>query len=1268
MSCLVRRNNGRIENVLLEDGQTESQTYWEILQSMEGITGGEHQLMVDSVRRFEGTHILNTDEQQEIALGLYLNTMTKEFKTWFGENGIRNEIGEPKLVKVNGQKVFASHPNPAPAQTRSLNSPGTARKNMDGFRSVRSTKKLLASITKTIAILNERINRLDDQKNKIHNDPRLSGDEKLIKQRKVTKEIEKLKEEKETLIERNTVEFIFRQALSDLAHVDAVSKDPNIDLGELNIASTAVATWTRLSKVVNISDLSEIPDPDLREKAGRIIELAHMLDKKLYDIKAKIIENEMGKSIKNTKKTRGEDNPGDTIALKEVNWITRVARDLTNSGTNIATYLGKVIAKLNMRVNRQRNENHAAIESALNKIKTHAEFVKNGFNIFIKEQTDKLGEKTLGLRGRFSQQYYDEIRAKYRTFNKQKAALAKNGDRKAIGKLYGDLNAWIKKTTLSFNLTAFIAEDTAGNLILPEQARIDSRETLKKEGFTDEEINDFIQDQVRQYNRFKEDREKQELYLRLDIQDGKVNLEGMEEDDFVAKKIKEWEAMHSPIQYMNQIDSENPLDLKAFKGYRYTLKIPRKTIDGKNSGFYDEDFTRIANDKDLYEFYKFTRDFLKKQLSYLPEDQIEDLQSNFLPVIAKQMIGEYTNLSAKGWLDGLDSWFMKALTSVEFEDKEERDPLTGNKINKFQSKFLKGNVKVEDRSRDLVAMMKMFADMASVYQHKLSMQNEVEAVNSLIQSATKTVVKDSFGKTKVIEKAPVNVQAMAESAVQRAFYGKPPEKEGIIKSRKFYNSLELLSLGLYKSDVYKQAVDLEKDLKELDEKLENPALIDKERKKLEKDRELMMKKYEKLGGREFAWSKASDAVVKFTRIKGIAFNPFSAFRNVVVGGINNVVHASGGEDFSMTSLRKAMGIVSSSTKRYLSWGFAESEQAEKILRIMLDTGTIEGEYGEFKDGVLGRNPTLDVIKKHIPKPFALMKSSDFLFKAHMTIAQMLERKVKTSMGEFNFYEVINKNRQFNSDKYGDWVTADNGGKSFEEYYEDFLLKNSQIAKKLHGFSGTAISLEGKDKAIGRMIFLFRTWLPETFANRFEGRRYDDLLDREVEGFYRTGFMKNYFFGVFPKAIKIMMNSKDLENMDPTERANIMKFFTEWITIFALIGLYATAKALGPDDEDDPESKKHFNLVLNNIQALRRDLTYYSDPNSVAELVNSLFPAINTFTDATAAMKAMMYYIFQVENEDGELQYDGERTLLKITKALPYLNMINRIKYQTEKVF
>lgn len=1255
MACFIKKNeSGIVTEVRLPDGKTMSKAYYDILQNIQEGIPSEYVLnALASLNTYVGKYITDTNATDQKALGLYMQLYDTKFKQWYGDWVEEPTINEDLTITNNK------------GETRSIFDFGKYTNSVaDKLLSARtrSTKRLIKQVEITVKELKDRMSLAIDAREKSKLNSQYSKDQKIERERYYNNLVKRMKQQIETLTRNNDIDYVLAQGLSDIQVIKDTLSGPVVSLTEIRFVDDIVQAWKNIDKILG-TQVDDIVDENQKEKAEKILAEVGAAERRIANLaKKQIIE-----AYNNSMPASQELTVKDLDAFKDVSAWKSLTRDITTVDSKAIGYLSKIVNQANLKITKEHNNNYEAINESFEKIKDHPEVVANGFDIFVKQQTNK-GLTTLGLRGRFSQDFYNAIKGQSNILNKNLDIAGE--DKEGVKKAYNLYNSWIAKNTVLFNSAPFI---NAANYT--DAQRKEVVDNLKSQQFTEDEIADMIREADKRYKAFQEYAENYKTRLYLDISAGDIVLEeGQDAEKFIDEKVAEWKKLNDPVDYIEHINAQNAGKLStytAYKGGRYAVKFPQKKVDGKDSGYYDENFTKIASDKKLYDFYIFFRDFINDQLSYLPQEQIDELQSNFLPVITERLAKEYAFTSLKETGKNLGEWFFKQLTSVDYKDNKRIDPITGKERRGFTTKFINEEIDPDNRSKDLVLMMKLFSDMALIYKHKMQIQDQVDSINDLVQSTDASIVEDKFGERVEKGSAPKNLQKMVGSAILRSFYEVAPEAEGVNKQRRFYTALELLSFGAYKSEAYEKAKKLQERIETIGKKLESDELKDKDREQLEKQLNTDKKDYYALGGRNLSMSSVLDGLNKLTRQKGIGFNPFSAFRNVAIGGINNFIHAYGGEDFTTSDIFKASGIVKDSMTKYITWGNVNSINAIKILKFNLDSKIVDGEDEIYKDGILGINKksSWETVKKYIPSPFGLMRSTDFLFKSQTAVSMMIAQKIETSKGTFNLFEVMDENLQFNSEKYGDWNTEKNGGLEFEDFYDKFSAKVGQVAKKLHGFAGGGQSLAGKDSMFGRMLFVFRSWLPETVATRFEGKRYDPILERDVEGYYKTFWNRIYngeegirVFGAFKDLFTAAMN-KQVAGLTKEEQANLKKMFMEMSAIVSLMGIYLALSATVGDDEDD----KWKRLALNQLSLLSRDLTYYIDPSSFSSLTTNLVPALATLQQSGDAVSAIGNYLVGTENGDGDPLYDGERTLLKISKSLPYVNNVNRVIYYSGRL-
>lgn len=1116
------------------------------------------------------------------------------------------------------------------------------------FKSVATSKKQKQSnITKdTLTVLYQRKKQAEDLIQAVKN----SKDPKHVQLAKTTYYrgiIKRTNEAIKNLMETNAdkqLDFIMDQAFIDAELVRAMYTSRSMTFNELQFANIIVETWKSLPEAMGITNIFDKNlDPQISDKLQRIEAEYAILNRRSNAVAIELIKEASG----------GKLSEDDITKLMDTTALTLWTRELSTAGGALSNHLAYMIKQVNLQINKEHNKNYSMIDKMTEGIKD--------FSIFIKKQKNKTGQETLGIVTRYSQNFWDNLRSVNRKLRKDlKEADTDKAKKSLAWKTY---HAWNEANTIAFNALLFINRDN-----YTDQQRDAEIARMRGLGFNQMEVNDIINQSFKLYERYQNRLEEYQYDIMSEAaEDPAIIPQGVTYDEFVKSKVNEFDEMNNPLRYMDQkfFGSQK---VTAYGGARYTYLIPVKTLNGKDSGYYDENFAKIAADPKLYEFYTWFTKFISDNLSWLPQEEVEDLQSNFLPVIADRLAKEYGFSNLKESVNGLGDWFAAALSNTGFEEKTPVNPFSRKELRDFKSRFISEAVPVEERSMDLNLVAKLFSDMALIYKHKNTVKAEIDTVNDILQTTKGSYKFDKkLGILVRQEKDAKNIQTLADFTVRKGFYGLKSADELWQSDDLFYDWKELIPMLGYKSEKAKKAQQLTEEIQKLNEALEtNDNLGEEDRKRITDARDEKVQAFYKLGGRKFSMSKVIDSSINTTRLTALGFAPFSAVRNLLVGKVNNRVHASGGRDFGKKELMWANKLLTQSTANYWSRGKYETKDTRKLLGLLTDSGMVEGEDGMYLRSMVDKKTPLNRFREMLPKAYTWLSGGDYHFKAEMMLSAMKFDKVKTSKGEISLYDVLTEEREYDEATYGPWDAEANGGMSFDDFFNKKMLKYRQLANKLHGATGKDIYVKGKDTALGRLLFLFKSWLPETVGVRFDPRHKDALMERDEEGYYRTfiRMVRDKKTAVLGMVIDAMMGRK-LDIEDELILTNFKKAVKELQVITSLWMAYMLLKAMAPDDDKD---KKIYNLlVLRQLHDLRRDLTYYMNFNSAGELQKNAVPIYNTIKNWGNAGKAVAYYGFGIENEDGELEYDGERTALKITKVLPVLSNINRVIYYAKQI-
>ena len=198
-----------------------------------------------------------------------------------------------------------------------------------------------------------------------------------------------------------------------------------------------------------------------------------------------------------------------------------------------------------------------------------------------------------------------------------------------------------------------------------------------------------------------------------------------------------------------------------------------------------------------------------------------------------------------------------------------------------------------------------------------------------------------------------------------------------------------------------------------------------------------------------------------------------------------------------------------------------------------------------------------------------------------------------------------------------------------------------------------------------MLGQFRfSWMMEGIEQRFGKKRFDEMLDRDVEGRYRS-----YNTLGFKKSLKVLaklalgqasamkgVRAQDRAIVEENMRRNLMEIYL----YAALTSIYLALKYLAGDDDDDEKGKF---LVMNMLQRVMADTTFYLTPSTFTQIIQDPIPIFKVFQRASRAFDSAQELIFNEDLTESQI----EQKWANITNAFPYINQYNRFKYMSEKV-
>jgi hypothetical protein len=397
------------------------------------------------------------------------------------------------------------------------------------------------------------------------------------------------------------------------------------------------------------------------------------------------------------------------------------------------------------------------------------------------------------------------------------------------------------------------------------------------------------------------------------------------------------------------------------------------------------------------------------------------------------------------------------------------------------------------------------------------------------------------------------------------------------------------------------------------------------------------------GQRGFSVGQTLDSVNKLTRFRYMALSPLSAAGNFLMGAINNFTYAAAGQYFTDSELTRASFMLKSAPFSFFTKNLTldkvdlQTKEAKMVAELM------------YKYNILGDvTEELTYGESALSRLFALQKGGEFLVQGATCLAQMLHTKVTFKDGSsktlLDLYKLNSEGRL----EYQDHLLADDSPYKNIENVHLFFDKVKAINDKIHGDYRHA--LLGKKDVFGRMLFMFRTWLPMSIKERF-GAEYEHKLLGTQKGRYRSAFdllkivkkdgegkwefqkdnalnLAKTFLKLIPFAGKVVKLGGNISEVD---RRNIDMFVRETQMLIMLTMATAFAKASVSGDPDDDETN-FFKYLYNQGERMQSELSMYYLPSSYNQILKNIVPMTNTLIDAEKVINALAAYISDPEKD------------------------------------
>jgi hypothetical protein len=557
--------------------------------------------------------------------------------------------------------------------------------------------------------------------------------------------------------------------------------------------------------------------------------------------------------------------------------------------------------------------------------------------------------------------------------------------------------------------------------------------------------------------------------------------------------------------------------------------------------YTNENYTTIfkKGNESLADFYKFYQQTIKESLERLPDgEQIERINpEDFIPNLYATSLVDIAK--AEGFTGKL-KFLAKYITGMQVYEIKNSDLVKDEELEKdiISLKYI-NKLTGEEKSRDLGESLFKFAAM-SIEHEQLS---EILPQTRLLQRSLADNTFINPHKNKLAVKGEnSNIYNMVDKFIEMQVLGKKTTGKDEFTVGTLYD---------------------------------------------EKTGEEIGKKIIKMG-------ELADFGLKWNSLLRIGLNPMTAFTNLAVGEIGNIIEAMGGRFFNAGDLNKA-------GKIFISQILKEDSKT----RILIEKYPMLQELTDYEYAAnvsIRSGLTGEKLKNYM---YSMQKGGEVFLQTRTMIAMMLHTKPD---GKTSLWEMLDDKGELKPEFLQHFGS--------QKEFKDYMLRNSTrimgVNEQIHGRYSTRDAAILNQNVLFRMAFQFKKWIPAAVETRLGRKQYNDRLMVETEGRWVT----------FLKLTKNLKDSVDRFNkgeLSEMEIYNLRKTMTEIVIFSATI---LTAMAMGWDDDDKRKKSASYKFTMDQLDKVSGDLLFFANPKNVTALTKNPF----ALTKLVNQIVDVVYYI------------------------------------------
>lgn len=347
--------------------------------------------------------------------------------------------------------------------------------------------------------------------------------------------------------------------------------------------------------------------------------------------------------------------------------------------------------------------------------------------------------------------------------------------------------------------------------------------------------------------------------------------------------------------------------------------------------------------------------------------------------------------------------------------------------------------------------------------------------------------------------------------------------------------------------------------------------------------------------------KSASLLNKISTMMDMGFNLMLGVANVGTGIIFQNTEAIAGQYFTKKQLASADGQF---FKELLSI------VAELPSRIKTSKVGLFNELMDIDQESLGAFRDKGIAKGTLSRLFSMktllfmLGAGDYWIKSRSAIALARNTKLYENGKEIDLWDALEKVPVVAGDASKGYrlvlkegLKDANGNDFTQDDLIKFRHKITRLNHKIIGMMNSQDLNRAKKTVIGKLAFLYRSWMVPAYNRRMQGSTYDVLMGEESEGYYRTMFR---VLGRIANELRAGSVATIMGNLNDTEKYNLKRAIAE----ISQFGLTIIAYNLLSGAWEDDEKNWLQNFILYEIRRMQTEVGAVTpSPRLVSEINN-----------------------------------------------------------------